>query len=158
MQHDHYRKFPISGGRIYYDETRSAELVTDQSLLGHFALTPQVSTKISKRHFHSLPLDKVSVFDSKYVAVQCTYNIIAVVNTNYYEVFPEIRVASGAYIINLQLSDIRSYIAIMSTSNANAPMNMSINIVLGRLRAVRISGKEGIRCREVCVWVLAIPR
>ncbi len=65
MQHDYYQKFPIAGGRLYYDETRSTELVTDQSLLGHFSLTPQVSRNVAKRHFHSLPLDKVRAFNSQ---------------------------------------------------------------------------------------------
>lgn len=58
-EHDHYRKYSLAGGRLYYDEQKRMELVTDQNLLGHFARTPQVSTKIAKRHFHSLPLDKV---------------------------------------------------------------------------------------------------
>ncbi len=31
---------------------------------------PQISTNFAKEHFHSLPLDKVGTFDSKYVTVQ----------------------------------------------------------------------------------------
>ena len=56
---DDYRTFPYSGGRIYYNEQLSQEVIGQGEVLSHFAYTPDVCEKISKEHFHALPLTRV---------------------------------------------------------------------------------------------------
>lgn len=60
-RHDHYRRFPLVAGRIYYEETSpDSELISFHDILSHFAMTPDVCPEIEKPHMHVLPLDRVS--------------------------------------------------------------------------------------------------
>lgn len=58
---DHYRRFPLSGGRIYYQEFMpDAIMISRDEIICHFASTPNVMRGILKDHHHVLPLDRVS--------------------------------------------------------------------------------------------------
>jgi hypothetical protein len=60
--HDLYRRYPLVGGRIYYDELHpKIEVVMLDEITAHFAMTPQVCSKIKRPHIHVLPLDRVSL-------------------------------------------------------------------------------------------------
>lgn len=68
---DNYRAFPYAGGRIYYSEELSQEVIGLREVLSHFAYTPNVCEKISREHFHALPLTRVrsclcSLFHARY--------------------------------------------------------------------------------------------
>ena len=68
---DKYRAFPIAGGRIYYSEELRQEVIAVGEVLSHFAYTPNICEKISREHFHALPLTRVrlclcSVFRASY--------------------------------------------------------------------------------------------
>lgn len=56
---DNYRTFSHVGGRIYYDAELPEEVIGLGEVLSHFAYTPNVCEKISKGHFHALPLARV---------------------------------------------------------------------------------------------------
>ncbi len=60
---DPYRRFPIAGGRIFYDTCLKSKLliVLSDEILCHFVRTTNVLTTIARAHFHALPLDKVWV-------------------------------------------------------------------------------------------------
>ncbi len=61
---DPYRRFPIAGGRIFYDTCLRSKLliVPSDEILCHFVRTTNVVTTIARAHFHALPLDKVLEF------------------------------------------------------------------------------------------------
>lgn len=56
---DNYKVFPYAGGRIYYSEELPEEVIGQGEVLSHFAYTPDVCEKISRAHFHALPLTRV---------------------------------------------------------------------------------------------------
>lgn len=56
---DKYRAFQYAGGRIYYSEEFPEEVIGQGEVLSHFAYTPGICGKISKAHFHALPLTRV---------------------------------------------------------------------------------------------------
>lgn len=65
---DDYRTFPYAGGRIYYSEELPEEVIGQGEVLSHFAYTAGICEKISKAHFHALPLTRVrflSLFTSQ---------------------------------------------------------------------------------------------
>lgn len=66
--HDHYREFPIAGGRIHYAELEQLEIIPLTQVKSHFALTPDVCPRITRSHVHILPLDRVS---SHQISQQC---------------------------------------------------------------------------------------
>jgi hypothetical protein len=57
--HDYYRRFPIVGGRIYYQATDSAIIIRWREIISHIAFVPSVSHSIKEKHFLALPLDRV---------------------------------------------------------------------------------------------------
>lgn len=57
--HDPYRKVPFIGGRLYYDRVKGPELVTQEEILCHLALTPFKHPSIASPCIHTLPLDRV---------------------------------------------------------------------------------------------------
>ncbi len=73
-----------------------------QSLLGHFALDASDIHKFCEGAFPFAALGQ-----GGYFRFEVCYRSVTLQHCHIgYEVFPEIRVASGAYIIYLQLSDI----------------------------------------------------
>ena len=57
---DHYRQFPVVGGRCYYTTVASRPiLVTSDDLISHFAHTAHVLHGMKSECLHALPLDKV---------------------------------------------------------------------------------------------------
>lgn len=60
---DPYRKFPVIGGRLYYDKVKAPELVTPEEILCHFAYTPFEHPHIAPACIHALPLDRVCWFN-----------------------------------------------------------------------------------------------
>ena len=57
---DPYRKFPIAGGRLFYEEFRpTIRLLTVSDISCQYALTPRQLPKTSISCVHVLPLDKV---------------------------------------------------------------------------------------------------
>lgn len=56
---DNYKTFPYVGGRIYYSEELPEEVIGQGEVLSHFTYTPDVCGKISRAHFHALPLTRV---------------------------------------------------------------------------------------------------
>lgn len=73
---DKYRAFPYAGGRIYYSEGLPEEVISQGEVLSHFAYTPGVCEKITKTHFHALPLTRVwflSSFASSYPCLTTSY-------------------------------------------------------------------------------------
>lgn len=75
--HDHYREFPIVGGRIFYSHLPDEyALVTLDEIKCHFALTPDVcSNAIRTPHIHVLPLDRVRSVAFKLARVKLTRSI-----------------------------------------------------------------------------------
>jgi len=61
VHHDHYRTYPASGGRIFYDEPdRSPVIISPMELMCHVALVQNVSDGIVAPHCLTIPLDRVS--------------------------------------------------------------------------------------------------
>lgn len=62
--YDHYRHFPIAGGRLFYMTfEKDVKLIKASDVLCHFALTPyRLGTVAPKQYIHVLPLDRVRVF------------------------------------------------------------------------------------------------
>lgn len=58
---DQYRKFPIVGGKVFYNRfKRHRTLLSVDEPFAHFVKTAQVyESRISEPHFHACPLDKV---------------------------------------------------------------------------------------------------
>ncbi|KAL6299917.1 hypothetical protein BKA93DRAFT_703922, partial [Sparassis latifolia] len=60
LAHDHYRAFPLAGGRLYYDELDlNLELLRPNDIACHFAKTPYMCKDIKAVCIHVLPLDRV---------------------------------------------------------------------------------------------------
>jgi len=58
--HDHYRRYPLVGGRLYYDGVHPDTcLVRPSAILCHCAKTPTTSAFINHPLLHLLPLDRV---------------------------------------------------------------------------------------------------
>lgn len=60
--HDHYRRFPIGGGRIYSKrQPHELVLIHWREVICHIAYVPSVSGSLAIPHFLALPLDRVSL-------------------------------------------------------------------------------------------------
>lgn len=71
---DPYRRFPIAGGRVFYDESETRmRVVEGDSILCHFVRTTGVISSIRRSHFHALPLDKVIPF-GQHSVMHCLTN------------------------------------------------------------------------------------
>jgi len=66
--HDHYRGFPIAGGRIYYQSLEPTIVIHRTEIIAHIAYVPSVSEQIKPAHFLALPLDRASVFNKTSVS------------------------------------------------------------------------------------------
>jgi len=65
MEHDFYRQFGYSGGRIYYDCIEaSSKLISHKQIIAHVAYVPDVSDDILQSHFLAIPQDRVRVMCS----------------------------------------------------------------------------------------------
>lgn len=61
--HDHHRMYPISGGRIFYDEPeQSPVVISPTELKCHVALVQNVSDGIVTPHCLIIPLDRVRAY------------------------------------------------------------------------------------------------
>jgi hypothetical protein len=62
-RHDHYRRFPIAGGRVYYQSMDPTIVIHRADIRAHIAYVPSVCEQISSAHFLALPLDRVRYYD-----------------------------------------------------------------------------------------------
>lgn len=61
LKFDFYRRYPHVGGKIYYKDLEpKSRIISATEIICHFARTEGISAKISRPHFHALPLDRVS--------------------------------------------------------------------------------------------------
>ncbi|KAI0042377.1 hypothetical protein FA95DRAFT_1500162 [Auriscalpium vulgare] len=58
--HDPYRRFPIAGGRLYYDRMEETSLLVPvKDVICHIAMTPMRWEGIEESCIHALPIDRV---------------------------------------------------------------------------------------------------
>lgn len=61
VHHDHYRRYPCAGGRIFYDEPEPySVIISPTQLMCHVVLVQDVSSDIAAPHCLIIPLDRVS--------------------------------------------------------------------------------------------------